>query len=213
MSSIWLISYLALWLVVGFLLLAVVTLARQVGLLHRRLPPVGARLMNAGPEIGAPVPELTVVDLQGRSINLGGARARQTLALFVSPSCPACAGLMPALRSLWQSERRILDVFVISPIGDEEANRRFAERHRLGPIPVIVSPAAGQAYRVATLPYALLIDGRGFVQTKGLVNTREQLESLLHAADRGYPSVERLIEAEEDQARVEQAQGTGVTAV
>jgi hypothetical protein len=51
-TGIWLISYVALWLLVTLLLLAVFTLARQVGILHTRLGPVGARMVNAGLEIG-----------------------------------------------------------------------------------------------------------------------------------------------------------------
>ena len=45
-------SYIALWILVIFLTLALAALARQIGILYRRLAPAGARIMNAGPTIG-----------------------------------------------------------------------------------------------------------------------------------------------------------------
>lgn len=210
MSSFWFVSHISLWLIVGFLLLAVFTLARQVGLLHRRMPPVGARLMNAGLEIGDQAPEINAVDLQGRPVRLGSAQGKRTLLAFVSPTCQACTDLAPALRSLWKSEQRTVDVVLVSTTGNEETNRRFAKRHRLEDMPFIVSPELGPTYHVAASPYALLIDEHGQVQTKGLVNNREQLESLLHAAELGYPSMEHLLEAKEDDHVEEQVKEVSV---
>jgi len=43
---------------------------------------------------------------------------------------------------------------------------------------------------VEKLPYAVLLDAAGIVRAKGLVNTREHLESLLEAHERGVASVQ-----------------------
>jgi hypothetical protein len=46
------------------------------------------------------------------------------------------------------------------------------------------------AYGVGRLPYAVLIDGRGVVRATGLVNTREQLDSLFEAKEHGVPTMQ-----------------------
>ena len=51
------------------------------------------------------------------------------------------------------------------------------------------------AFKVAKLPFAVLIDGAGAIRAKGLVNTREQLESLFNAAELGRPSIQSLAAA------------------
>jgi methylamine dehydrogenase accessory protein MauD len=54
----------------------------------------------------------------------------------------------------------------------------------------VLSAPLGLAYEVAKLPYAVLIDGTGVVRAKGLVNTREHLESLFEAQERGIATIQ-----------------------
>lgn len=196
MNGIWLVTYLALWLMVTFLLLAVLILARQVGLLHRRLGPASARMENIGLSIGETAPELDAVDLQGRPVSLGSVRGNQTLLVFFSPSCHSCNGLAPALRSIWRSERATTEIVLISLGGDGSLNRDYAAKHKLQGIPIVVSPAVGLKYRVLTPPYGLFIDRTGVVRAKGVVNHLEHLESLINAAELGYPSMESWVQAQ-----------------
>jgi hypothetical protein len=49
------------------------------------------------------------------------------------------------------------------------------------------------AFRVGKLPHAVLIAADGRVASKGLVNSREQLESLLLADDLGVGSVQEYV--------------------
>jgi methylamine dehydrogenase accessory protein MauD len=49
------------------------------------------------------------------------------------------------------------------------------------------------AYRIAKLPYAVLVDESGRVRAKGLVNSREQLESLFTARELGVASVQEFL--------------------
>ena len=46
------------------------------------------------------------------------------------------------------------------------------------------------AYRINRLPFAVVLDAGGIVRGKGLVNSREQLESLLNARDMGQASIQ-----------------------
>ena len=45
-------------------------------------------------------------------------------------------------------------------------------------------------FEVAKLPYAVLIDESGALRSKGLVNSREHLESLVLAMQSGYDSIQ-----------------------
>ena len=43
---------------------------------------------------------------------------------------------------------------------------------------------------MSRLPYAVLIDERGIIRAKGMINTREHLESLFNAKELGVGSVQ-----------------------
>ena len=64
-----------------------------------------------------------------------------------------------------------------------------------------VSAPLGVTYEVAKLPYAVLIDGAGILRAKGLVNTREHLDSLFEAKERGVASIQDFLQAAEDDMR------------
>lgn len=190
MTGIWLISYLGLWLLVILLLLAVFTLARQVGILHTRLGPVGARMVNAGLEIGVTAPPLNGTDLGGNVITLGSERGRPTLLLFVTPSCSTCSALAPALRALWQSERAHLEIALVSMYSNDEEASEFVAKYKLKQIPVTTSPSVGFDYQVSSPPFAIVVDDKGIVRAKGITNNSEHLESLLNVLDFGHESME-----------------------
>jgi methylamine dehydrogenase accessory protein MauD len=69
----------------------------------------------------------------------------------------------------------------------------------------VVSAEVGIGYRIGRVPYAVLIDGQGVIRAKGLVNTREHLESLIEAKSMNYASLQDYLEEnhEHDQAASE----------
>ena len=94
------ISNIALW--VGFVAMVMVNLAlaRQIGVLYERVAPAGALMLNQKLKVGAPAPELTLATLDGRSETVGGTgRGKSQLLFFLSPDCPICNELTPALKS------------------------------------------------------------------------------------------------------------------
>ncbi|MBP1805254.1 redoxin domain-containing protein [Rubellimicrobium aerolatum] len=181
----------ALWAVVLLLVAAIFALARQVGVLLERVQPVGAMIADKGPEIGTQVPALALPNLNGPGLVLGRAGGRSQLVFFLSTSCPICKALVPALRSAARAEGDWLDV-VLASDGKPEPHREMIRRERLQDFPYTLSAELGMTFKVAKLPFAILIDGAGRVRAKGLVNTREQLESLFHAAELGRPSIQSL---------------------
>ena len=48
-------------------------------------------------------------------------------------------------------------------------------------------------FQISKLPYAVLIDESGTIRAKGLVNSREQLESLFTAKELGVASVQEFL--------------------
>lgn len=185
------VSNVALWILVLVLTAVVLALVRQVGVLHERIAPVGALMLNRGPAVGEPAPVLEVADLEGQAHRLGAARAdgRSTLLLFVSPTCPVCKSLLPAVKSSRRDERTWLDLILASD-GDSAEQREFVRSQGLDGIPYVISGALGLAYQVGRLPFAALLDERGILRARGLVNSREHLESLFEAKRLGVGSLQ-----------------------
>jgi len=175
------------WIVIGGLALVVLALAQQVGVLHERIAPVGALSMNSGPKVGEPAPRLEAITLAGRQITLGlrSLDGRPSLLVFVSPDCPICKVVIPLAKALASSER--IDVIFIGD-GVESELRGLVSRFDLGGFPFINGAEIGLAYEVGKLPYAVLLDEHGVIAAKGLVNSREHLESLLVAHEHGRSS-------------------------
>jgi methylamine dehydrogenase accessory protein MauD len=178
------------WLVLGGLVVAVLALARQVGILHTRLAPAGALVTQAGPKIGELAPVLEASDLDGRAMRIGGARPRGLFLLFVSPTCPICKALVPAAKSLARAERARLDFAFASDGSTREAHQRYAADMGLDGWPYLLSTELGMRFEVGKLPYAVLIDAAGVLRGKGLVNSREHLESLIESMDSGFATLQ-----------------------
>ena len=185
------VSNAVLWAVVIVLCVALLAVIRQLGVLHERLAPVGALMLAKGLKVGEPAPAITVEDLDRRSITFGTARAddRATLLMFVSPTCPVCKALLPVLKSSLASERDWLDI-VLASDGENAVQREFVQAQRLNNFPYVVSAALGIAFQVSRLPYAALIDAQGVLRARGIVNSREHLESLFEAKRLGFPSIQ-----------------------
>ena len=185
------VSNVALWILVLVLTAVVLALVRQVGVLHERIAPVGALMLNRGPTVGEPAPVVEVADLEGQAHRVGAARAdgRSTLLLFVSPTCPVCKSLLPAVKSSRRDERTWLDLILASD-GDSAEQREFVRSQGLDGIPYVISGALGLAYQVGRLPFAALLDERGILRARGLVNSREHLESLFEAKRLGVASLQ-----------------------
>ena len=189
-----LVSNALLWIAVIALGLLVLALARQVGVLHERIAPVGALALGRGPRVGEAAPGIEAPTLAGTRIALGGGAAdgRGTLLFFLSPSCPVCKALLPALHSIIAREDPTLRLVYASD-GPEPEHRALARAHGLDLAAYALSTELGLAHRVGKLPYAVLIDAAGVIRAQGLVNTREHVESLFEARERGVGSLQEFL--------------------
>lgn len=182
-----------LTLVVLVLVAAVIALARQIGVLHTRLAPAGALMTTAGPKPGEKVAPMDIPDIHGAPVTIGaaegkGGAGKAQLLLFVSPTCPICKELVPTARSMARSEN--LSLIFGSDGGQADKHLQYIDTMDLRDYPYIVSLELGMRFEVGKLPYAVLIDEDGVLRSKGLVNSREHLESLVLAMQSGYESIQ-----------------------
>lgn len=185
------ISNIVLWIVVLALLVVVLALTRQLGVLHERITPVGALMLNKGLSVGERAPAVDVEDLEGTRLRVGSPRpdGKSTLLLFVSPTCPVCKSLLPIVKSSGKDERSWLDIILASD-GDPNEHREYVRANGLANVPYVVSAPLGMTYQVSRLPFAALLDEAGVLRARGLVNSREHLESLFEAKRLGVASLQ-----------------------
>lgn len=197
-------SQIMLWVAVlalGFLCLV---LARQIGVLHQRIAPAGALTLRQALKVGDAAPEFSLPAIDGAMVRIGGVRGgRGQLLLFISPDCPVCESLLPAIRSAQGAERRWLDI-VLASDGEAQRHAGFVRDKGLEKFPYVLSERLGRTFGVAKLPYAVLIDEAGRLAATGLINTREHLESLFVAKERQVGTLQQYLE---EQGRVPASTG------
>lgn len=97
MNGPWLVAFLALWLVVVVLAVAVVALLRQIGVLHQRLAPMGVHFASEGPVLDVPAP----------AVGIDWSVSVLTVLLFTSPTCVLCRELKPSLDAFRRQYREL----------------------------------------------------------------------------------------------------------
>ena len=189
MLTVLIVSQIISWTVILGLGIALLALARQVGVLHVRVAPAGALLTGKGPVVGEAAPVLDALTMEGAPVAIGKALAKGSmqLLLFVSPHCPLCKDLIPIARNFAKTEK--LDIVFV---GDDDIaeQRAMVARLDMGALPFVNSSIIGRSFHVDRLPHAVLIGDSGTILSKGLVNSREHLESLVTAHEMGVVSVQ-----------------------
>jgi hypothetical protein len=151
------------WLAIGLvttllgcagLAVAVLALAREVGMLRLHLGPQSALEI---PEEGPPLGERAPIGPEFEP----GPRTELLLAVFVSDGCHACRSVEPALEALARESVLALRVF-------EE----------------VADAGVWRSLEVPGSPYAVALDLDATVLAKGSFNTMAQLESVLATAER-----------------------------
>ena len=198
----WLVaSNIALW--IAFIVMAAINFAlvRQLGVLYERVAPAGALMVNRTLSVGQAAPALEALTLTGERVSVGTPAARSQLLFFMSPDCPVCNELTPALLSAARHEADWIDVVLVSD-GDEQDHAGYVARKGID-LPYIVSELVGKQYGVSKLPYAVLVDEKHRVVSMGIVNSREHLDSLFEAKERDVPSIQDYMNKRDDERFVE----------
>lgn len=192
-----LVSNAVLWIVVIALAVIVFALTRQIGVLHERVAPAGALTLSGGVKAGESVPDLEFAVLSGEALRLRSfaERGHGVLVFFLSPTCPLCKLLLPVVTRIAREEKAWLDLLFASDGSTLSEHQAYVADRGIDGFPYVVSQALGVVFQVGKLPYAALIDESGVLVAKGLVNTREHLESLLEARRLGVSSINEFMRA------------------
>lgn len=205
------VSNVTLWVVVLALLLVILALSRQIGVLYERVAPMGALTIDKGPAVGDASPQFELADLIGRPQRIGFSGARSQLLFFVSPTCPVCKKLLPILKSVANTERAWLDI-VLASDGEMPEHLAFYRKAGLEAFPYLLSTDIGMRFQISKLPYAVLIDENGIIRAKGLINSREQLESLFTAKEIGVGSAQEWLERDHEIREISRKENTNALA-
>jgi len=193
----------ALWIITGFLALCVLALsiivaalARQIGILHERSAPLGALVTRNTANITR-IPDGVWDTLDGKSISLPASDTRSTLLMFVSTTCPVCKKLLPIIDDMKRSEAADVD-FIFASDGDMGEHLKFYQQYKLESYPYILSSTLGKMLAVDHLPYMVIAKPDGEIAARGLVNSREQIESLITAAQIGFPTIQAYLSGQKE---------------
>lgn len=192
------ISNILLWVLVLVLVAVVFALVRQIGVLYERVAPAGALMAGKGLKTGELAPVLDLQTVDGRALTIGGERSdgKSTLLFFLSPTCPVCKTLIPVLEAMRKSEADWLEI-VLASDGDIDEHRAWLKKQHMESWAYVLSPQLGMTMQVAKLPFAALIDEKGILCARGLVNSREHIESLFEAMEQGVASIQEYLKAQQ----------------
>lgn len=136
------VSNVLLWVLLVAVAFVVMGLVRQIGVLHGRLAPAGALMVDKGVAVNEPAPQITASDRHGRPVNFGYAGEKSQLLFFLSPTCPICKSLLPAIKSIAREQAGSLDVVFVSD-GDMDAQQALIREHKLEDATYVVGPEVG----------------------------------------------------------------------
>jgi methylamine dehydrogenase accessory protein MauD len=203
MSIFWIVSMVILWALVlffGFLLLGTL---RSLGLLSWRLEQLEAttprRLGRDGLKPGKKAPDFTLASATGPEMSLHDLAGRKVLVVFVQGGCSPCHLVVPELNRLrHKGEAAVLAIFN----GDPEAARKWtAEVKAEFPVLSQEKLAVSKRYQVFATPFAFLVDERGIIASKGIINNAQHI---------GYVLAGRGAGVKDEHAEPEGAEQTGV---
>jgi len=195
MTSFLIVSNIILWMMVISLAFVVYALTRQIGVLYERVAPAGALSVNKKVNVGEAAPVMSLQTLDNTIIEIGNTAKtkRSQLLFFVSPDCPVCKTLLPAITSAAKHEADWLDI-VLASDGMELDHKHFVQKYELESLPYVVSELLGKSYGVSKLPYAVLINEQGKLASLGIINSREHLDSLFEAKERNVASIQQYLD-------------------
>jgi methylamine dehydrogenase accessory protein MauD len=174
-------SYIVLWVLLvslGFLLLGAL---RALGLLRWRLEQLEAttpsRLGRGGLKPGKKAPDFTLPSSAGGEVSLHDFTGRKVLLVFTQSGCKPCHRIVPELNRLQRGGE--VQVLVVNN-GEMQATRKRAGEAEAG-FPVLVQQQfnVSKRYEMFATPFAFLIDERGVIASKGIINNGQHIGFVL----------------------------------
>jgi methylamine dehydrogenase accessory protein MauD len=179
MDGIWLVAFVALWVIVLVEVVLLLGLTREVGALHARVG-AGALMTEDGLDIGEAAPGFNAVEIQsGHQVSFIAESGRNSLVLFIAPNCDACRKLISALAKGWARWQRDAQLFVVCE-GEEKEVSRFAEQTK-AQIPLLLDRQhqIHMAFGQPPTPFAFLVGPTGAITLKGVVHLGDDIDRLI----------------------------------
>jgi methylamine dehydrogenase accessory protein MauD len=179
------------WIVVGVTWLAILALGflllgalRALGLQGWRLEQLEAttpsRVGRNGLKPGKIAPGFALPQATGGEISLRDFAGRRVLLVFTQSGCGPCRRIMPELNRLQAAGE--VQVLVVNN-GELEPTRTWAAQARARfPVAAQERYSLSRQYEVFATPFAFLIDERGIIASKGVVNNRQHIGFILDGA-------------------------------
>jgi methylamine dehydrogenase accessory protein MauD len=202
MSIIWILSNVVLWVVVLFLGFLLLGTLRALEFLRWQMEQLAAtmprRLGRDGLKPGKKAPDFTLPSANGTDISLRDFAGRKVFLVFTQSGCSPCKAIVPALNLLSPA----CQVLVINN-GDAVATRKWS--HEVGarfPVLAQTQLSTSKKYEVYATPFAFLIDEKGVIVSKGIINNRQHIRYVLwseRAGDRrGHAVMDTSAEQDRD---------------
>jgi thiol-disulfide isomerase/thioredoxin len=180
MSTLFYVSYAALWILLLTLSVLVLLLYRHFGMMS-----LGTLegVQRDGLPIGSVAPPISGVTAAGQDTAWEPKTGQPQLLLFAAPDCEPCATVLPHVERLARALNGGLGIAAVVP-GPKDEVARFVERYRPS-FPCLADDGSGAfaRYRVRVTPFGFVVGADGRVLAKGLCSDRVRLRGLLEAAD------------------------------
>jgi methylamine dehydrogenase accessory protein MauD len=184
MNPWWLVSYVALWVVVLLLAFLLLGALRALGLLRWRLEQLEAttptRTGRGGLKPGKKAPDFTLPCVAGGEVSLHDFGGRRVFLVFTQSGCKPCHKIAPELKRLHHAGA--VQVLVVNN-GEAEATQKWAAEAKLS-FPVLVQQqfSVSKRYEMYATPFAFLIDEHGVIASKGIINNGQHIDFVLSGA-------------------------------
>jgi peroxiredoxin len=174
-SALFLLSYVALWLLVLFQTLVILGLARTVYRRDQHEVPDSTRDEDPIP-VGEPAPRFTALDVAGARVDETVFSGSLTALLFVSPGCSTCVATLSEVEALRRKVNG--DVVVVCRAEASECGR-LGELYGLRTRVIVDHDhSVSDRFGVRTTPTAVLVGPTGRILTHGYPMHGEELERL-----------------------------------
>lgn len=167
------------FVIITVLALVVLSLARQVGILHERTAPAA---LDRGAEstlaIGERLSTTTLESLAGRGVVLSPDDADTKLLLFIAADCPVCRTVIPAYHQALRADSALNGLWV----GDGADPARFVaylDEQGIDADAVVESRSLGLELGIREMPALVILDAGNRLLVREVLRGPRQLEKTL----------------------------------
>jgi len=176
-----LISSVLLWLALLFVAFVLLGALRSTDVLRWQLEELKAvtpvRLGRGGLKSGKRAPDFKLLSVVGPEVALADYAERKVLLVFVQTGCAPCHAVVPELNRVHQ--RGDVQVLAINNAAPEAARKWVSEAGAEFPVLMQENWKVSKRYEVMATPFAFVINEKGVIASKGIVNSKKQIGFVL----------------------------------